>query len=61
MKKILGFKENLPIFTMGIFKKRLQLFKNFIKILTAQKKKFSIEDFFSKCDQIRSHIYQWNP
>ena len=25
--------------------------------ITAQKMKFSIEDFFSKCDQIRSHIY----
>ena len=61
MKTILGFKGNLPIFTMGIFKKRLQLFKNFINILTAQKKKFSIKDFFSKCDQIRSHIYQRNP
>ena len=31
--------------------------------LTAQKMKFSIKDFFSKCDQIRSfcHIYWRNP
>ena len=27
--------------------------KNFIVKLTAQKMKFSIKDFFSKCDQIR--------
>ena len=31
--------------------------------LTAQKMKFSIKDFFSKCDQIRKngHIYWRNP
>ena len=29
---------------------------------TPQKMKFSIKDFFSKCDQIRSfHIYWRNP
>ena len=28
---------------------------------TAQKMKFSIKDFFSKCDQIRSHINWGNP
>ena len=31
-----------------------------IKILTAQKKKFSIKDFFSKCDQIRSFLRIWS-
>ena len=32
-------------------------------IVTAQKMKFSIKDFFSKCDQIREfeHIYWRNP
>ena len=30
--------------------------------LTAQKKKFTIKDFFGKCDQIRSlHIFWRNP
>ena len=28
--------------------------------LTAQKKKFSTEDFFSKCDQIRSFLRIWS-
>ena len=27
---------------------------------TAQKKKFSIKDFFSKCDQIRSKLWIWS-
>ena len=26
---------------------------------TAQKMKFSIKDFFSKCDQIRSFLWIW--
>ena len=30
---------------------------NCIKISIAQKMKFSIKDFFSKCDQIRSFIF----
>ena len=29
-------------------------------ILTAQKMKFSIMDFFSKCDQIRSFLWIWS-
>ena len=33
----------------------------FISAYTAQKIKFSIKDFFSKCDQIRGHIYWKNP
>ena len=28
---------------------------------TAQKMKFSIKDFFSKCDREFGHIYWWNP
>ena len=28
--------------------------------ITAQKKKFSIKDFFSKCDQIRSFLRIWS-
>ena len=30
------------------------------KGITAQKMKFSIEDFFSKCDQIRSKLRIWS-
>ena len=29
-------------------------------IVTAQKMKFSIKDFFSKCDQIRSFLRIWS-
>ena len=29
-------------------------------IFTAQKMKFSIKDFFSKCDQIRSFLQTWS-
>ena len=31
-----------------------------IQTLTAQKMKFSIKDFFSKCDQIRSFLCIWS-
>ena len=31
-----------------------------VKIGTAQKIKFSIKDFFSKCDQIRSFLRIWS-
>ena len=31
------------------------------KIITAQKMKFSIKDFFSKCDQMRSFLRIWAP
>ena len=37
--------------TMGMLHKRLGI--------TAQKMKFSIKDFFSKCDQIRSFLRIW--
>ena len=29
--------------------------------ITAQKMKFSIKDFFSKCDQIRKKLRIWSP
>ena len=29
-------------------------------VFTAQKMKFSIKDFFSKCDQIRSFLWIWS-
>ena len=32
-----------------------------IAYYTAQKLKFSIKDFFSKCDQIRSFLGIWSP
>ena len=31
-----------------------------LKYITAQKMKFSIKDFFSKCDQIRSFLRIWS-
>ena len=31
-----------------------------INIITAQKMEFSIKDFFSKCDQIRSFLQIWS-
>ena len=36
------------------------LYKWLIKAFTAQKKKFSIKDFFSKCDQMRSFLRIWS-
>ena len=31
-----------------------------IRVITAQKMKFSIKDFFSKCDQIRRKLRIWS-
>ena len=31
------------------------------RLITAQKMKFSIKDFFSKCDQMRSFVRIWSP
>ena len=36
------------------------ILKNFVQIYTAQKMKFSIKDFFSKCDQICSFLWIWS-
>ena len=33
---------------------------NGVAYCTAQKMKFSIKDFFSKCDQIRSFLWIWS-
>ena len=33
---------------------------NFVALLTAKKMKFSIKEFFSKCDQIRSFLRIWS-
>ena len=33
---------------------------DYVKISTAQKMKFSIKDFLSKCDQIRSFLRIWS-
>ena len=35
--------------------------KSFEKKTIAQKMKFSIKDFFSKCDQIRRKLRMWSP
>ena len=34
--------------------------ENFCRSITAQKMKFSIKDFFSKCDKIRSFLRIWS-
>ena len=34
--------------------------KSHLRCFTAQKMKFSIKDFFSKCDQIRSFLQIWS-
>ena len=39
--------------------RRLKNFK-YCKTFTAQKMKFSIKDFFSKCDQIRGKLWIWS-
>ena len=50
--KILGKKKQEPEWTEEKTKREMQ------KIVTAQKMKFSIKDFFCKCDEICS--FQWN-
>ena len=35
-------------------------FPRFLTTSTAQKMKFSVKDFFSKCDQIRSFLWIWS-
>ena len=45
---------------VGIFSSIFKLNKHYITILTAQKMKFSINDFFSKRDQIRSFPRIWS-
>ena len=34
--------------------------RDFLSVVTALKMKFSIKDFFSKCDQIRSFLQIWS-
>ena len=51
------FKRNLKIVaTKKLF---LNLFEAWFILITAQKMKFSIKDFMSKCDQIRSLLRIW--
>ena len=53
MLAIVTFKQmNQEIFALNIEAGSL--------LLTAQKMKFSIKDFFSKCDQIRSLLRIWS-
>ena len=53
MLAIVAFKQmNQEIFALNIEAGSL--------LLTAQKMKFSIKDFFSKCDQIRSLLRIWS-
>ena len=45
---------------INIKERLLQKFMLIVFIITAQKMKFSIKDFFSKCDQIRSFLRIWS-
>ena len=71
MKKIYKSSDTLsPLSStdISIFNQKLAVFiilgnkdKNCVSIHnTAQKMKFSIKDFFSKCDQIRSFLRIWS-
>ena len=44
---------------MGLWTKRASLRWGLI-VVAAQKMKFSIKDFFSKCDQIRNFLRIWS-
>ena len=56
--KYLQFKHGLH-FTMGFLQKDWKENMAF-SCTTAQKKNFSINDFFSKCDQIRNFLMIWS-
>ena len=43
-----------------VFKKHVRLIAPYITKNTAQNMKFSIKDFFSKCDQIRRKLRIWS-
>ena len=49
--------------TFDIVRRTAKVILDNVACFTAQKMKFFIKDFFSKCDQIRSfgHIYLRNP
>ena len=47
-------------FQLFILILRILTEKNYRQINTAHKMKFSIQDFFSKCDQIRSFLGIWS-
>ena len=38
----------------------LEVRKNYVRMTTAQKMKFSIEEFFSRCDQIPRKLWNWS-
>ena len=38
----------------------LEVRKNYVRITPAQKMKFSIKDFFSRCDQIPRKLWIWS-
>ena len=42
------------------FAVKVELRNFFLSIYSEQKMKLSIEDFFSKCDQIRSKLWIWS-
>ena len=46
-------------FSFSILKSNWNNFEKF-EVYTAQKMKFSINDFFSKCDQIRRKLRIWS-
>ena len=46
--------------TYGSVSGKVKIKKSFLSAITAQKMKFSIKDFFSKCDQIRRKLRIWS-
>ena len=61
--KILFFAENTFVkYATKILGKEKENMRSFIRLnhITAQKMKFSIKDFFSKCDQIRGFLQIWS-
>ena len=51
LEKVEGWEVFTLIFSYSLWK---------VKAYTAQKREFSIKDFFSKCDQIRMRLRIWS-
>ena len=60
MKKAANILENTCEFVKGKYQVGL-LWEKDNPVHTAQKMKFSIKDFFRKCDQIRRKLRIWSP
>ena len=60
LKSANGFATHLVSFFMIVSFSKLRLVLFLLKSFTAQKMKFSVKDFFSKCDQICSFQRIWS-